>query len=119
MSTLCLYIQIKEGDTQMPTLNDVYRKFGEASEAAQLLETQLGTLLLAHRCIDAGLLDNPDPSSATAIYNRVNKETLGQLIQSLHRVGTSIVGLEQLLSDALVSTESTGALLLLETQPQA
>ena len=36
MSTLCLYIQIKEGDTQMPTLNDVYRKFGEASEAAQL-----------------------------------------------------------------------------------
>ena len=87
----------------MPTLNDVYRKFGEASEAAQLLETQLGTLLLDHRCIDAGLLENPDPSSATAIYNRVNKETLGQLIQSLRRVGTSIVGLEQLLNDALVS----------------
>ena len=87
----------------MPTLNDVYRKFGEASEAAQLLETQLGTLLLDHRCIDAGLLENPDPSSATAIYNRVNKETLGQLIKSLRRVGTSIVGLEQLLNDALVS----------------
>ena len=27
----------------MPTLDDVYRKFGEASEAAQLLETELGT----------------------------------------------------------------------------
>ena len=67
------------------------------------METQLGTLLLDHRCIDAGLLENPDPSSATAIYNRVNKETLGQLIQSLRRVGTSIVGLEQLLNDALVS----------------
>ena len=30
----------------MPTLDDVYRKFGEASEAAQLLETELGTMLL-------------------------------------------------------------------------
>ena len=52
----------------MPTLDDVYRKFGEASETAQLLETELGTLLLAHKCIDAGLLENPDPNRATAIY---------------------------------------------------
>ena len=52
----------------MPTLDDVYRKFGEASEAAQLLETELGTLLLVHKCTDAGLLENPDPSRATPIY---------------------------------------------------
>jgi hypothetical protein len=27
----------------MPSLDDVYRKFGEAAEAAQLVETELGT----------------------------------------------------------------------------
>ena len=66
----------------MPTLDDVYRKFGEASEAAQLLETALGTLLV-HKCIDAGLFENPDPSRATAIYDQINKQTLGRLIRSL------------------------------------
>ena len=30
----------------MPNLDDVYRKFGETSEAAQLLETELGNILL-------------------------------------------------------------------------
>ena len=87
----------------MPTLDDVYRKFGEASEAAQLLETELGTLLLDHKCIDAGLLENPDPNRATAIYKQINKQTLGSLIRSLGVVGASIVDLEQLLNDALVS----------------
>ena len=87
----------------MPTLDDVYRKFGETSEAAQLLETELGTLLLVHRCIDAGLLENPDPSRATPIYDQISKQTLGRLIQSLGKVGASTVGLEQLLSDARVS----------------
>ena len=100
-STLCH--SDGEGDTQMPTLDDVYRKFGEASEAAQLLETVLGNLLLVHKCIDAGLFENPDPSRATAIYDQINKQTLGRLIRSLGKVGASTVGLEQLLSDALVS----------------
>lgn len=30
----------------MPTLDEVYRKFGEVAEAAQLLETELGTIRL-------------------------------------------------------------------------
>ena len=100
----------------MPTLDDVYRKFGEASEAAQLLETELGTLLLDHKCIDAGLLENPDPNRATAIYKQINKQTLGRLIRSLGVVGASIVDLEQLLNDAVSLTQSTGARLLLEAQ---
>lgn len=87
----------------MATLNDVYRKFGETSEAAQLLETELGNLLLMHKCIDAGLLDKADPNGATAIYTQINKQTLGQLIRSLGSIGASIVDPEQLLSDALVS----------------
>lgn len=31
----------------MPGLDDIYRKFGEAAEAAQLLETELGNMLVA------------------------------------------------------------------------
>ena len=87
----------------MPTLDDLYRKFGEAFEAAQLLETELGTLLLDHRCIDAGLLEYPDPDRAAAIYKQINEQTLGRLIGSLRAVGHSVVDLEQLLSDALAS----------------
>jgi hypothetical protein len=30
----------------MPTLDEIYRKFGEVAEAAQLLETELGTMQL-------------------------------------------------------------------------
>lgn len=87
----------------MATLDEVYRKFGEAFEAAQLLETELGTLLLEHKCIDAGLLENSDPVSATAIYDQINKRTLGQLIRSFGSIGDSIGNLEQVLDDALAS----------------
>lgn len=56
----------------MATPDEVYRKFGETSEAAQLLETELGTLLLKRKCIDAGLFEDSDPNRATAIYKKVN-----------------------------------------------
>ena len=89
--------------TQMPTLDDVHRKFGEVSEAAQLLETELGNLLLTHQCVEADLLQNPDPNRATAIYDRINRKTLGQLIRSLGAAVDPVADLEQILSDALVA----------------
>ena len=92
-----------ESETQMPTLDEVYRKFGEVSEAAQLVETQLGNLLLTHKCIDAGLLEHSDPNKATAIYDQIKRQTLGKLIRSVGPIGDSIGDLEQLLSDALDS----------------
>ena len=87
----------------MPTLDDVHRKFGEVSEAAQLLETELGNLLLTHQCVEADLLQNPDPDRATAIYDRINRKTLGQLIRSLGAAVDPVADLEQILSDALVA----------------
>ena len=87
----------------MPKRDDVYRKFGEVSEAAQLLETELGTLLMTHKCVDAGFLEQPDPGRATAILDQVNKQTLGRLIQSLDSIVESTENLEQLLGDALAS----------------
>ena len=93
----------EEGDTRMATLDDVYRKYGEVSEAAQLLETQLGNLLLAHECIDARLLDDPDPDRATAIHRWMTKQTLGRLRQSLSSLTGSNVDLDKLLRGAVAS----------------
>ena len=67
----------------MVTLANVYEKFGEVSEAAQLLETELGTMLLTHECLDADLIRNPDSAKASEIVQKVNKHTLGRLISAL------------------------------------
>jgi hypothetical protein len=85
----------------MPSLDDVYRKFGEASEAAQLLETELGTLLLQIGAIEANLLQNPDSERATEIYRRINRQTLGQLIKSIGNAPDSLAHLDDLLAQAL------------------
>jgi len=85
----------------MPTLDDVYRKFGETSEAAQLLETELGTMLLWVGCIEADLIESPDSEKAMAVYKQINKLTLGQLIKKLGKKNASISHLEELLTEAL------------------
>ena len=85
----------------MPSLDDVYRKFGYASEAAQLLETELGTMLFSIGVVDAGLLDGSDPSKARDILEFVNRQTLGQLLRSLNRTTDSLTELNDQLSLAL------------------
>ena len=55
------------------------------------------------QCIDAGLLEHPNPNKATAIYDQINKQTLGVLVRSLGSIGVSIDDLEKLLSDAVAS----------------
>ena len=67
----------------MPTLQDVYVKFGEAAEAAQLLETELGNLLLTAGMTEHDLLNEPDPELAESLVNEINRKTLGQLIRSM------------------------------------
>jgi hypothetical protein len=84
----------------MPTLDDVYRKFGETSEAAQLLETELGTMLLTFECVSEELIENPCPEKATLLYKQINKHTLGQLTKKLNQIA-SITHLEGLLGEAL------------------
>jgi hypothetical protein len=68
----------------MATLDDVYRKFGEASEAAQLLETELGNLLLADEAQRHGGLEHPDPLSALESLKEINRSTLGTLLRELN-----------------------------------
>ena len=87
----------------MATLDDVYRQFGEVSEAAQLLETELGNLLLDRKFIDAGLVENPDSTAATDIYKGVTKQTLGALIRNLRTTVDGIDETGKQLADALDS----------------
>jgi hypothetical protein len=85
----------------MPTLDDVYRKFGEAAEAAQLLETELGNLLLWARLVDEGLLENKNAARAASIFDTIERSTLGQLLQCLNNQTQSLDALHNVLSEAL------------------
>lgn len=87
----------------MPTLDDVYRKFGEAAEAAQLLETELGTMLLEVRAYDEGLLVKANRDRASDVVDKINRHTLGQLIKILKQSRNSVDALEPLLWDALMA----------------
>ena len=85
----------------MPSLDDVYRKFGEVSEAAQLLETQLGNFLLLARGTEEDLFTAQNPELARKILDGINKSTLGQLLKQLRPVIGSEQDLEKLLVEAL------------------
>jgi hypothetical protein len=88
----------------MPTLDDVYRKFGMVSEAAQLLETELGTLLFDFGIAAEGLL-MPTPAAnrerAAKLLDGINRQTLGQLIRSAKRHTDALDQLEPLIGTAL------------------
>ncbi len=85
----------------MPTLDDVYLKFGETAEAAQLLETELGTMLLINRAAAAGLFGAVDPTSAADLLSMIDRQTLGQLLKSLRATASSLDTLEIVLWRAL------------------
>jgi hypothetical protein len=84
----------------MPTLDDVYRKFGETAEAAQLLETELGNMLMMVRSSDEGLLEKKNPTLATHILDSVNRHTLGQFLKNLNNRTQSLDALDALLVKA-------------------
>ena len=69
----------------MPSLVDVYAKFGEVAEAAQLLETQLGNLVLevAIGSHDREIIDAR--AFSRALFEDVDRRTLGQLIKVLRK----------------------------------
>lgn len=85
----------------MPTLDDVYRKFGEVSEAAQLLETEMGNILLGVRGFENGLFSKKDPEIAKAILEQVNRSTLGQLVKAVGNAAASPESIEKAFALAL------------------
>lgn len=85
----------------MRSLADVYAKFGEVAEAAQLLETQLGNLLFLHGVEGEDLIANQRPERAAALLREVNRKTLGGLLRSPGLATLSEAGLENLFAEAL------------------
>lgn len=69
----------------MATRDELYAKFGVTAEAAQLLETDLGTTLLAIEGMKHGWHLLPDPERAGEFYEKLNRKTLGQLLKSAKR----------------------------------
>lgn len=85
----------------MPTLDDIYWKFGYAAEAAELLETELGNALLKHGVVEENLVEQQNPTRAADLFRQVDKHTLGQLITKLKAKNQSIANLEDELATAL------------------
>lgn len=69
----------------MATREELYAKFGVTAEAAQLLETDLGTILLAVEGWKNGWHISPDSERATEFYERLNRKTLDQLMGDVRR----------------------------------
>lgn len=85
----------------MVNIEDVYKKFGEASEVAQLLETELGTLLLQLLGTEKNLFEEQRPDVALNLLNGINKATLGQLIKRLDKTAKGEEQLVNMFSEAL------------------
>ena len=85
----------------MPSLEDLFAKFGETAEAGQLLEVELGNILLS----DAGKLHGFDKVQnkvlARKIVEEIDRRTLGQLIQALRKRRTVPARFEMELEVAL------------------
>jgi hypothetical protein len=69
----------------MTSLDDVYRKFGETAESAQLLETELGNILLLIEGSEKGLLEKEDKDLARTIFKKIERSTLGGLLKSVEK----------------------------------
>jgi hypothetical protein len=87
----------------MPTLDYVYCKFGFVSEAAQLLETELGNLLFAAGATEQNLLDDPNSEAALRLINGINKQTLGRLFHNAKGAVEGLAEVEALLERAVTA----------------
>jgi hypothetical protein len=85
----------------MPSLDDIYRKFGEASEAAQLLETELGNILIASGLAENNLVAEQVSERVPTLIKKIDRQTLGQLLANLSNTTESGCQVEALLSRAL------------------
>ncbi len=69
----------------MASREELYAKFGITAEAAQLFETELGTLLLCARGLADGWHVVPDGESGRDLLRDIDKSTLGGLLSKLKK----------------------------------
>ena len=99
----------------MTSLDDVYRKFGEVSEAGQIVETSLGNIVLPMGILPLLALSEQeeedgskttrfvvvDQAEANRFARSVNKKTFGQLLKAAKPRTEIAPGLDSLLELAL------------------
>jgi hypothetical protein len=85
----------------MATIDDVYRKFGEVAEAAQLLETELGNIGFLLDAVEENLIAVKNRAKAGELLKATNRRTLGQAIKHLGTKGTLVEVLPDKLEQAL------------------
>jgi len=77
--------QLKVEYEGMADRHELYAKFGITAEAAQLFETELGTLLLGLRGLEHGWHVVADGERARAALEEIDRSTLGRLLSTLKK----------------------------------
>lgn len=89
------------GETDMATVEQVYHDAGRALEAASLLETELGTCLLALDALDTGSFTNPNADAYLRLRDAIDSRTLGRSIQAIKSKLHINESVDTVLQDAL------------------
>ena len=85
----------------MASREQVYAKLGITAEAAQLLETELGTLHLAQCGLENRLWDKSKCLEATRTLQKIDESTLGQLLRKVREKSEVSTNLETELREGL------------------
>lgn len=84
----------------MASREEVYQKFGIAAEAAQLLETELSTLLLGFRGLESDWhITGPDREAGLKAVAEIDGHTLGAMLKKLK----GVVEIDDFLAEKLTS----------------
>ena len=85
----------------MATVEEVYHDAGRALEAANLLETELGTCLLALDALETGSFANPDADAYLRLREAIDSNTLGRSIRVIKDKLHITDNVDAVLQDAL------------------
>jgi len=85
----------------MADRHELYAKYGIAAEAAQLFETELGTLLLCLRALENNWHIVSDGAAAREVLDTIDRSTLGRVLNDVKRYIRIEGDLEEGFSSAL------------------
>jgi hypothetical protein len=95
----------KDGIIQtVVTRDEIYRKFGEVAEAAQLIEIELGSAQLFLRAVSEGMITptlEVDSKRAAELLVKINRQTMGQHVRETKQVTDALDQIEPMLTAAL------------------
>jgi len=87
----------------MATRQQVYAKFGEVAELAQLLETELGSLLFADEGLRQGAYSLEQWESGRDVLAAINRRTLGGSLAAYRKRFSAALDVDQVMDSALAA----------------